>query len=760
MRRSTLTARCYSRQSDNHPGCARGRSGILVRQLVRTIAAAFLVAGLTLPLGAAGRTAAAEHYQRAQTLLEDLRAVPRPELGRQQYDLVIKAFEQVHRSSPSSGYCDEALLTVARLYAEKHDRFGEERYREAAIERYNFVIREYPHSKLLGEARTEMARLEKGANVTLSQTKPSAPAEPEPAPETAAAVKPTPKPAAAPTPTQKPTRPIPAPEVILTSTGSQRENRVATTPPRLHSGDAVIKDLRYWSTPEYTRIALELDDFAPFKFDFLSRPSRLYFDLLKTQLDSKLTRGGNFEIGDRAVERLRIAMNRANKARLVMDLNDDVFYDVSWLSNPPRLVIELRAKTVVRETLARQEEPTPAPPAAIESEEGTPEPVQAAEALPTPMPAVAGRIASEPKSFAEAFRALSSEGRAERAAQPAPAAFQPPASEPEPARPEAFVVREARTEAPQPRSAAAVDQAPLIPAGRGAEAPQEPIVLAKLEKPRTSPEPAARTEVLNIPPPKPADEPSKGSQSLIRALGLKVGKVVIDAGHGGHDTGSIGPTGLREKDVVLDVSMRLGKLIESRLGSEVLLTRDADKFLDLSVRNAVANKAQADLFISVHANSFTNRSVRGVETYYLNFTTDPWALKVASRENAASSKTVHQLQDLLSKIALKEKIDESREFAERMQGVLYGGLSTTTQGLRDRGVRQAPLMVLIGAKMPAILAEIGFLSNPTDEKLLKSSKYRQQVAELLYEGIESYVGSLSSHQLTMTDQERASASLD
>ncbi len=727
-----------------------------MRELVRFITTAVLVVGLTHPLLAEGRSAAAEHFQRAQTLLEDLRAVPRPELGRRQYDLVIRAFESVHRSSPASGYCDDALLAVAQLYAEKHDRFGDERYRAEAVDSYRFLIREYPHSSLLDQARAEMAKLEKGGNLTLSQVKNPTPVDDDPTPAPAKEP-PAPTKKKAPAPAASPSRPPDEAELTLTSAAAApRENRVAKTPPRIGSGTIAIKDLRYWGTPEYTRIAIELDDFAPFKFEFLSRPRRMYFDLLTSELQGDLVRGGSYEVGGPAVERLRIAMNRSNKARLVMDLNDEVYYDVAWLNNPPRLIIELQAKTVQRQTLARNEEPEPEPeleatPAQRDPDpQPAPEVVEVVEAQPEPTPPpVAGRIADKPATFAEAFRALASGGAPRREDAATPSA------------PEKYVPKRRLHDTPQPRSAVADDAAPVIKeiSTSGAEAP---VLLAKLEPPPSPVEEdlAPRSAPQELAPPKPADEPSKGSQSLIRALGLKVGKVVIDAGHGGHDTGSIGPTGLLEKDVVLDVSQRLAKLIQTRLGSEVLLTRDEDKFLDLNVRNAVANKAGADLFISVHANSFTNRTVRGVETYYLNFTTDPWALKVASRENAASSKTVHELQDLLSKIALKEKIDESREFAERMQGVLYGGLSNTTKGLRNRGVRQAPLMVLIGAKMPAILAEIGFLSNPTDEKLLKSSKYRQQVAEFLYEGIESYVGSLSSHQLTMTEQERASASLD
>jgi N-acetylmuramoyl-L-alanine amidase len=143
--------------------------------------------------------------------------------------------------------------------------------------------------------------------------------------------------------------------------------------------------------------------------------------------------------------------------------------------------------------------------------------------------------------------------------------------------------------------------------------------------------------------------------------------------------------------------------------------------------------------------------VRGVETYYLNFTTDSWALTVASRENAASDRPVHELQDLISKIALKEKIDESREFATRVQSAVFEGLSDDTKGLRNRGVRKAPFMVLIGAKMPAILAEIGFISNPRTEKLLKTSAYRQRVANHLYQGMLSYAESLGNITMARTE---------
>jgi N-acetylmuramoyl-L-alanine amidase len=253
---------------------------------------------------------------------------------------------------------------------------------------------------------------------------------------------------------------------------------------------------------------------------------------------------------------------------------------------------------------------------------------------------------------------------------------------------------------------------------------------------------SAKTPLASMGRAREADPASNGDRSLIRALGLKIGKIVIDPGHGGHDTGTIGPHGLYEKDLVLDVSKRLGKLLESRLGAEVVFTRRDDTFIPLETRTSIANQEEADLFVSVHANSSHDPDARGVETYYLNFTSSPEALEVAARENAASDKSIHELQDLVKKIALKEKIDESREFASDVQKSLHSGLAAKSSGVRDRGVKKAPFVVLIGANMPSILAEISFISNPGDEKRLRSADYRQRIAESLYHGISSYVNGL------------------
>jgi N-acetylmuramoyl-L-alanine amidase len=243
-------------------------------------------------------------------------------------------------------------------------------------------------------------------------------------------------------------------------------------------------------------------------------------------------------------------------------------------------------------------------------------------------------------------------------------------------------------------------------------------------------------------------QPANGS--LIRSLGLKISRVVIDAGHGGYDTGSIGPTGFTEKELVLDVAERLKTLIESEMEAKVVMTRTEDVFVSLESRTEIANKEKADLFISIHANSSEQKSVRGVETFFLNMNAQSRdALLTASRENAAAERSIHDLQDLVKKITLNDKVDESRELA----GHIQTAMSKRANAGANRGVKQAPFMVLIGATMPSVLAEVSFISNPDEERRLKTAAYRQQIAESLLRGIRSYAGTLSTTK-TVKSQEK------
>jgi N-acetylmuramoyl-L-alanine amidase len=247
--------------------------------------------------------------------------------------------------------------------------------------------------------------------------------------------------------------------------------------------------------------------------------------------------------------------------------------------------------------------------------------------------------------------------------------------------------------------------------------------------------------------PKAARHTASGDTSLVRALGLKIQRVVIDPGHGGHDHGTEGPHGLLEKDLVLDVSLRLGKLIEDRMGAEVIYTRTDDTFIPLEGRTALANDRKADLFLSIHANSSPVPHITGVETYYLSLTDSKEAKDVAARENDASQLSVFELHDLIQKITLNDKAEESKEFAGRIQTALYAFSARSFPAEKNRGVKKAPFVVLIGAHMPSVLAEIGFVSNAREEALLKKPDYRQKLAEALFRGVSRYADGLSHFQV-------------
>jgi N-acetylmuramoyl-L-alanine amidase len=244
-------------------------------------------------------------------------------------------------------------------------------------------------------------------------------------------------------------------------------------------------------------------------------------------------------------------------------------------------------------------------------------------------------------------------------------------------------------------------------------------------------------------PPAPAAPPHNtgGSFSLARQLGLGVTRIVIDPGHGGHDPGARG-NGISEADLVLDVAKRLEQLLLKEQNFEIVLTRRANTYVSLEERTELANTSEADLFLSIHANASTAPAARGIETYFLNFANNPEAEAVAARENAGSSKTMRHLPDIVQAIALNNKLDESRDFATMVQATLYQQLRKTNRTLKNLGVKQAPFMVLVGATMPSVLAEVSFMSNRAEAALLKTDRYRQDIAEALMAGILRYQASL------------------
>jgi len=271
--------------------------------------------------------------------------------------------------------------------------------------------------------------------------------------------------------------------------------------------------------------------------------------------------------------------------------------------------------------------------------------------------------------------------------------------------------------------------------------------------PPTTPPAAAPIPKREPTPTVPAGPPAanlRGRFSLSRQLGLGVSRIVIDPGHGGKDPGARAK-GATEASIVLDIALRLEKLLKEQEGFDVVLTRRTDEYVPLEERTAIANREDADLFLSIHANASRNKQAHGIETYFLNFATSPDAEAVAARENAASDQTMHRLPDIVKAITLNNKLAESRDFATFVQRAMVERVRGANKQVRDLGVKQAPFVVLIGAGMPSILAEISFLTHAREGRLLSSPTYRQRLAEALAAGVLHYQRSLKSVRVAQSD---------
>jgi N-acetylmuramoyl-L-alanine amidase len=471
---------------------------------------------------------------------------------------------------------------------------------------------------------------------------------------------------------------------------------------------ARVTGIRHWSTPDYTRVAIDLEQDVNYESQRIDHPDRIFFDLVDTRLASTLV-GKTLDVDDGFLKKIRVAQFQPGTTRVVLEVDDLSDYESFLLSNPSRLIVDIHGREAAKAAPSKESTPA-ATPGKPEAKSGDAKVARTSAAVkpdgpPDPLP----EADTEVKAGTRKTSSVVTNGGPKKK------------------------VVEADNE--DDVTVTKLDPPEIKP---GSKTGVPPASVARKSRSVKGKRKAAPPE-LDIHEAQPT---ASGDRSLIRALGLKIGKIVIDPGHGGHDTGTIGPNGLLEKDLVLDVAKRLGKQLE-RLGAEVVYTRTDDTFIPLETRTAIANQEQADLFVSIHANSSDDPDARGVETYYLNFTSSADALEVAARENAVSEKSIHELQDLVKKIALKEKIEESHEFATDVQRALHSGLSAKSPGIRDRGVKKAPFIVLIGANMPSILAEISFVSNPGDERRLKTPEYRQKIAESLYRGISKYVSGLS-----------------
>jgi len=390
--------------------------------------------------------------------------------------------------------------------------------------------------------------------------------------------------------------------------------------------------------------------------------------------------------------------------RVVLTLDREVAFTEQWVSDPDRLYIDLRT--------VRLDEPVavpslPAEAAISDIRTGMPTPDTARVVLHTRAPARASLY-----TLYTPFRVVI------EVTAPVTTAAE-------------MVVRPPVTAPPAPPPVTA----PSVPAPAAQTTPAAP---ASAPVPAVTQVSASRTPAVADPGGPPA-EPAPGAQgySLSRQLGLGVSHIVIDPGHGGKDPGAIGH-GVQESLLTLDVALRLERLLTKAPGIEVTLTRRTDEFVALEERTAIANRAHADLFLSIHANASRNPAANGVETYFLSFAANPDAEAVAARENAASDGAMRQLPDMIRAIALNDKLDESRELAAVVQESMVTRLRRQHKSVRNLGVKKAPFVVLIGARMPSVLAEISFVTNKAEAQRLKTDAYKQRLAESLYDAVMRY----------------------
>jgi N-acetylmuramoyl-L-alanine amidase len=631
-------------------------------------------------------------FNKAESQRETLNGRSSQARTRHEYQTVIASYRRIVLEAPTSSKADGSAFIVAELTAEMGRHFKDDMALYSAVREYKFLRREYPGSKHRVEAllaigeiykndlgddanarstfedflgRYQHSDLVKEARAELASLQPAPDEDDQASDKNSDDDQPAAKDAAA----QK-------------------------TGLRVETSDKIVQvnSIKHTSEADYTRITINLEQDVRFESQRLDHPDRVFFDLKNARLAPRLL-GSSVNVDDGRVKKIRMAQYKPGRARIVMETDGRASFNASLLSDPPRLVIDVKGNSAASDTACAD--------AASNGD--------------------CAHGEDDGKVMRAAEKSTSVSTRSENSYAPKKVIVEADADDP--------------------------------PSDATDEAGGKPLRSGRSSKLSGSKHP--KTQMALARPMREAQPTSDGDRSLIRTLGLRIGKIVIDPGHGGHDTGTIGPNGLLEKELVLDVSRRLGKLLAARLGAQVVFTRRDDTFIPLETRTSIANQEQADLFVSVHANSSHDPDARGVETYYLNFTSSPEALEVAARENAASDKSIHELQDLVKKIALKEKIEESREFASDVQGALHTGLSTKNPGERNRGVKKAPFVVLIGANMPSILAEISFISNPGDERRLRTPEYRQRIAESLYHGISRYVDGLGGLKVASQMQKSA-----
>jgi N-acetylmuramoyl-L-alanine amidase len=680
---------------------------------------------------------AARAFEDARRMQAELSNAALPILS--QYLECARTYRKVHVRDPHYSRTGDAIYEEGLVYQEMGDKFASTDFYRTAVKRFELLIKDYGGNqncpdallrmgdihlmRLNDEAAAQKAyrllRANYGSSSASRQLAARGSMPPSPVRPTVAAP--------------------PASPPAMTEASPAVKAGPADT--------AVVQSIRHWSTSEYTRVIIDLDSKAIYSEERLFNPDRIYFDISGAKLSSQLG-SRTLSVEDALLKQVRISQKNPGTVRVVLDLSTAGDHSVTEMRDPFRIVVDLHRPGMANVPVRPPQPESPRPQTeAVQNRAGSSaepsskpkssQPLEAAsqgtgqkqppraitgiqsipQVTPKPAPAVSAQVSEEKNPLSKP----AAKDNHEDQPSAAPVSKQPAVPEP------GAESKEIKPPPAAQSSPVPVKTAPVVSESRAATA-------------KVSGDPKAAPSGNS----RPAAPTSLGDRTLTRMLGLKIGRIVIDPGHGGHDLGTAGPGGLLEKDLVLAIALDLKDLLEQKLGAQVVLTRSDDTFISLEERSALANRFRADLFLSIHANSSRNRSTSGVETYYLNFARTNAEREIASRENATSASNISELEDLIKKIALADKSTESKELASIIQKRLYSGVRKMIPSAQDRGVRTAPFIVLIGAAMPSVLTEVSFISNPRDERLLKKSTNQERLVKALFSGIESYMKTLGS----------------
>src|SRR5271170_4131305 len=658
----------------------------------------FLALALAVPLCLSARTDhkmdAREQFERAVRMRTTLEGTPQKERSLVDYRAAVSAYHKVYLISAQAEEVTPSLIAEAELY-EEMGRLFDAKYFQSAIDSYNFLLKQYPGSRYRQQALYSIGLVQKDglhqpdvAEATLKDY-----IKRYPKSDLASDAR-----------------------VALKDIADAREKAQA---------QAKAQALAQAQASAQAQAAAQAKLQAQAKVQAAAATDALP-ELKGTTVEQRESENGTPRVRDVKT------WNSENSARIIVTLDDTIAFNAARIAAPDRVYFDLHRAKLTPDIAKKN----------WDVKDGLLKSLrlgQNKDGVVRLVLDVSGARDYSAYLLANPYRLVidvhakplaSSASEVANAAAPAPSAT--------------TKSTKADSENPDSRSSAVAGETVSVSV-ESKGTPATAKAAAATATPAAAKSKADNSKTVALTPP-PESKPTRdGQRSLTRALGLKISRIVIDPGHGGHDTGTIGPHGLMEKDLCLDVALRLGHEIEEKLpGAEVIYTRKDDTFIPLEERTAIANDAKADLFISVHANSSHDAAARGIETYYLNFATSEESMAVASRENALAQSSLHDLQDIIKKIARNEKVEESKELASDIQDSLTHRLQLVSQDERNRGVKKAPFVVLIGANMPSVLSEISFISNPSDEKLLRKTDQRQRVADGLYRGIASYLDSLNS----------------